>query len=63
MTDAEVEEFVRSAEEIYATRLRVILEPKRRRWSREFLEIAGAAEDFPYPPELPEAEPVPEFDE
>ena len=48
---------------IYRNGQRVILEPKRRRWSREFLEIAGAAEDFPYPPELPEAEPVPEFDE
>ena len=48
---------------IYRNGQRVILEPKRRRWSGEFLEIAGAAEDFPYPPELPEAEPVPEFDE
>ncbi len=34
---------------IYRIGQRVILEPKRRRWSREFLEIAGAAEDFPYP--------------
>ena len=34
---------------IYRIGQRVILEPKRRRWSREFLEIAGVAEDFPYP--------------
>lgn len=33
---------------IYRNGQRMILEPKRRRWSREFLEIAGAGEDFPY---------------
>ena len=32
---------------IYRNGQRVILEPKRRRWSREFLELAGTAEDFP----------------
>jgi antitoxin VapB len=48
---------------IYRNGQRVILEPKRRAWSREFLEIAGAAEDFPYPAEPPEAEPAPDFDE
>lgn len=37
--------------------------PLRREWSREFLEIEGAAEDFPYPAEPPEAEPAPDFDE
>ena len=42
---------------------RVILEPKRRKWSREFLEIAGASEDFPDPIEPPEAEPAPDFGE
>jgi len=47
---------------IYRNGQRVILEPKRRKWSREFLEIAGAAVDFPYPPEPPDAEPVPDFD-
>lgn len=30
---------------------RVILEPVRRSWSREFLELAGSAPDFPYPEE------------
>jgi virulence-associated protein VagC len=28
---------------------RVILEPLERAWSREFLELAGSAKDFPYP--------------
>ena len=41
---------------------RVILEPARRRWSRAFLELSGAAPDFPYPAEPPPAEPGPEFD-
>ncbi len=27
---------------------RVILEPKKKAWSQEFLDLAGAAEDFPY---------------
>jgi len=47
---------------IYRHGNKVILEPKRREWSREFLEIAGSAADFPYPPEPPEVEPVPGFD-
>jgi antitoxin VapB len=47
---------------IYRQGNRVILEPKKRTWSREFLELAGAAEDFPYPPELPAVEPGPDFD-
>lgn len=29
----------------------VILEPIRRVWSREFLDLAGSAPDFPYPDE------------
>ncbi len=48
---------------IYRYGHRVILEPKIREWSREFLELAGSAQDFPYPPEPPdEAEPVADFD-
>ena len=41
---------------------RVILEPVKRTWSRKFLELAGSAPDFPYPEELPPAEPGPELD-
>jgi antitoxin VapB len=47
---------------IYRNGSRVILEPERRAWSREFLELGGSAQDFPYPPELPEAEPAADFD-
>jgi antitoxin VapB len=47
---------------IYRNGQKVILEPKRREWSREFLALAGSAKDFPYPPEPPGAEPVPDFD-
>jgi antitoxin VapB len=43
---------------IYRNGQSVILEPKRREWSREFLALAGSARDFPYPPEPHEAEPV-----
>lgn len=42
---------------------RVILEPVVRRWSREFLELAGSAPDFPYPESPRTAEPGPDFDE
>ncbi len=41
---------------------RVILEPARRRWSRAFIELSGAAPDFPYPDELPPADPGPDLD-
>jgi antitoxin VapB len=41
---------------------RVILEPARRTWSREFLALAGSAPDFPYPEEPPPAEPGPDFE-
>ena len=41
---------------------RVILEPVRRRWSREFLELAGSAPDFPCPEEPPPAEPGPDLE-
>ena len=42
---------------------RVILEPQRRTWTAGFLDLAGAAGDFPYPPEPPAAEPAAAFDE
>lgn len=41
---------------------RVILEPLRRKWSREFLDLAGSSPDFPYPDEPPPAEPGPDLD-
>ena len=41
---------------------RVILEPTRRRWSRAFIELAGADPDFPYPDEPQPAEPGPDLD-
>ena len=47
---------------IYRNGSRVILEPAKRKWSREFLELAGAVQDFPYPPEPPEVEPAGNFD-
>ncbi len=47
---------------IYRNGRRVILEPVQRQWSEEFLDVAGSAADFPYPADLPEAEPAAEFD-
>ena len=47
---------------IYRQGYRVILEPLERTWSRDFLELAGSAEDFPYPEEPGPAEPGPDFD-
>ena len=41
---------------------RVILEPKRKRWSDRFLALAGSASDFPHPEEPPEVEPGPNFE-
>ena len=35
---------------------KVVLRPVRRNWSREFLELAGSAPDFPYPEEPAAAE-------
>ena len=46
---------------IYRQGNRVILEPSRKSWSREFLALAGSAPDFPYPEEPPAAEPGPEL--
>lgn len=37
------------------------LKPKKRTWSRKFLDLAGSAPDFPYPDEPPPAEPGPEL--
>ena len=47
---------------IYRQGRRVILESERPAWSREFLDLAGSAQDFPYPVEPPEAEPGPDLD-
>ncbi len=47
---------------IYRQGQRVILEPKKRAWSRKFLDLAGSAPDFPYPDEPPPAEPGPDLD-
>ena len=47
---------------IYRNGRRIILEPVRRPWSEEFLALAGSAEDFPYPAELPQAKPAAELD-
>lgn len=38
------------------------LKPKKRTWSRKFLDLAGSAPDFPYPDEPPPAEPGPEIE-
>jgi antitoxin VapB len=47
---------------VYRQGNRIILEPKKKSWSREFLELAGSAEDFPYPTDPPPIEPGPDFD-
>ena len=47
---------------IYRRGNRVILEPAEPEWSPDFLELAGAAPDFPYPDEPPPAEPGPDLD-
>jgi virulence-associated protein VagC len=41
---------------------RIVLEGRRRSWSSEFLALAGAVRDFPYPKKRRRAEPGPEFD-
>ncbi len=40
----------------------VKLEPVKRTWSKEFLDLAGSAPDFPYPDEPPPVEPGPDLD-
>ncbi len=47
---------------IYRQGNRIILEAARRRWPTEFLELAGATTDFPYPEEPPAAEAGPNFE-
>ena len=47
---------------IYRQGNRVILEGTRKEWRKEFLALAGTAEDFPYPEEPPAAESGPEFE-
>jgi virulence-associated protein VagC len=41
---------------------RIVLESANRTWSRRFIELAGSARDFPYPPEPPAAEPAPDIE-
>ncbi len=48
---------------IYKEGNRLILESEKRSWSRDFLELAGSAPNFPYPEEPPAAEPGTDFDE
>jgi antitoxin VapB len=47
---------------VYRQGNRIILEPLKRTWSRQFLELAGSAPDFPYHEEPPPAEPGPKLD-
>jgi antitoxin VapB len=47
---------------IYRQGNRVILEGKRAGWPAEFLNLAGAAVDFPYPEQPPPVEPGPDFE-
>jgi antitoxin VapB len=47
---------------IYRQGNRVILEAARRRWPMGFLELAGAATDFPHPEDPPPAEAGPDLD-
>ena len=47
---------------IYRQGRRVILEPMKRTWSREFLALAGSAQDFPYPDAPPAAEQGPDLE-
>lgn len=47
---------------IYRQGRRVILEPVKRAWTREFLALAGSAQDFPYPDDPPAAEQGPHLE-
>ena len=40
---------------------RVVLEPIRRKWSQQFLKLAGSAEDLPYPGEPAPADEGPDL--
>ena len=39
----------------------IVLEVVPRSWSREFVDLAGTAPDFPYPSDPPRAEPGPDL--
>ena len=41
---------------------RVVLEPIRRKWTTQFLKLAGSAADFPYPAEPGAADEGPDLD-
>ena len=47
---------------IYRQGHRVILEPKDKRWSQRFLELAGSTRDFPDPSEPPTVEAGPDLE-
>lgn len=40
----------------------VVLESVPQTWSRRFIELAGSARDFPYPPDPADAEAGPDLD-
>ena len=40
----------------------VVVETVPQTWSRRFIELAGSARDFPYPPDPAPAEPRPDLD-
>lgn len=42
---------------------RVVLQRAGRAWSRRFLDLAGSAQDFPYPAEPPRADVPPDFED
>jgi antitoxin VapB len=46
---------------IYRQGGRVVLEGRRKAWSREFLDLAGSARDFPYSRERRRPEPGPDL--
>jgi antitoxin VapB len=47
---------------IYRQGGKVVLEGRRREWSREFRALAGSAPDFPYRRRLKKTEPGPDLD-
>jgi len=46
---------------IYRQGGRVVLEGRKKTWSREFLDLAGSATDFPYSRERRRPEPGPDL--
>jgi antitoxin VapB len=47
---------------IYREGQRVVLEPRRKAWSRQFRSLAGVAGDLPYPEAPPPVEAGPDLD-